>query len=275
MDNKNQNIGILACVSQLICIQHAYIPVHQLIFKLCEFLEIIVNEAKVMACPCFRLKRAFPTVPIDLFRVGSLPYKCFNTTLRVEKTISNMSDGILLQDVVKRLGEFACTKLAEKWDNVGLLVEPSGSHKVKKILLTNDLTQAVLEEAVQKSVNMIISYHPPIFVPLKRLSQGNWKERIITKCIEKRIAIYSPHTSYDAIKGGVNDWLVQCFGPGDVKPIIQSFDTSITAEKPNACFKLRFRISHSVPDDYFMPLMSQLESMPEVLRAESWRDPAR
>ena len=59
---------------------------------------------------------------------------------------------------------------------------------------------------------MILSYHPPIFVPLKRLTQSSWKERLVVQCVENRIAVYSPHTSYDAVKGGVNDWLVQPFG---------------------------------------------------------------
>ncbi len=59
---------------------------------------------------------------------------------------------------------------------------------------------------------MILSYHPPIFVPMKRLTQSSWKERIVVRCAENRVAIYSPHTSYDAVQGGVNDWLLKPFG---------------------------------------------------------------
>lgn len=86
------------------------------------------------------------------------------------------------------------------------------SIKVKKVMLTNDLTEAVYREACDWNANLIISYHPPIFAPMKKLVQSNWKDRIITGCIENRIAIYSPHTSYDALAGGVNDWLLQAFG---------------------------------------------------------------
>ena len=159
------------------------------------------------------------------------------------KDMSTVRAGRMLQEVVKRLEDFSSTKLAEKWDNVGLLVEPSGCHVVKKIVLTNDFTQEVLAEAIEKSANMIISYHPPIFVPLKRLIQGNWKERILVKAAENRIAIYSPHTSFDAIKGGVNDWLISCFGGGDIQPIFQSSDPSFSAEKPNGCYKMKFVFS--------------------------------
>lgn len=86
------------------------------------------------------------------------------------------------------------------------------SSKVKKVMLTNDLTESVYREACDWNANLIISYHPPIFAPMKKLVQSNWKDRIITGCIENRIAIYSPHTSYDALAGGVNDWLLQAFG---------------------------------------------------------------
>lgn len=102
--------------------------------------------------------------------------------------------------------------LADSWDNVGLLVEPSPPHTVEKIMLTNDLTPDVMHEAVEKRVNMIISYHPPIFTALKRLTQQSWKEKLITECLERRIAVYSPHTTWDAAKDGVNSWLISAFG---------------------------------------------------------------
>lgn len=122
------------------------------------------------------------------------------------------SDIMELKTVVRKLNKFAPTTLAESWDNVGLLVEPTPPHEVKTLFLTNDLTEEVLEEAIEKDANMILSYHPPIFSALKRLTMRNEKERIIVKAIEKRIAIYSPHTSYDAVEGGVNDWLSSGLG---------------------------------------------------------------
>ncbi|KAL9981007.1 hypothetical protein ACROYT_G009659 [Oculina patagonica] len=124
-----------------------------------------------------------------------------------------------LKEVVTKLNEFAPLQLAEQWDNVGLLVEPSQPHSVKSILLTNDLTERVAQEAVDKEVNMVISYHPPIFVPLKRLTSSKFKERIIVKMIENRIAVYSPHTAFDAVKNGVNDWLASGLGSSQVEPL--------------------------------------------------------
>lgn len=133
-----------------------------------------------------------------------------------------------LKDVVSCLERFAPTTLAEKWDNVGLLVEPSCSHKVESVLLTNDLTEKVLDEAIEKKVQMIISYHPPIFAPLKRLTSKSFKERIIVKSIENKIAIYSPHTAFDAVHSGVNDWLASGLGKGTVIPLHHSMENATT-----------------------------------------------
>ena len=122
----------------------------------------------------------------------------------ISRTLHNsniMMHGIELNEVVNILESYAPSSLAEKWDNVGLLVEPSLPHKVCKLLLTNDLTEGVLDEAMKKSADFILSYHPPIFSSIKRITQESWKNRILVKAIENRIAVYSPHTSYDALKG--------------------------------------------------------------------------
>lgn len=82
---------------------------------------------------------------------------------------------LTLCSVVDEFNRLAPLSLAEPWDNVGLLVEPSSSKIIKKILLTNDLTTSVMKEAEDFSVDLIYSYHPPIFAPLKRISASNWK----------------------------------------------------------------------------------------------------
>ena len=126
-----------------------------------------------------------------------------------------------LEKVVRGLKAVAPINLAEGWDNVGLLTEPSPPHLVSKILLTNDLTLPVMEEAVSKQASMIVSYHPPIFRPLKRLVWSNPKQKIVTMALENRIAIYSPHTCCDAIEGGVNDWLAKSLGGLKAKHPVQ------------------------------------------------------
>ena len=137
---------------------------------------------------------------------------------------STTATGMDLKIVVAKLKQLAPCSLAEDWDNVGLLVEPSSPHLVNSILLTNDLTDAVVEEAKEmvhseEKVDLIVSYHPPIFKPLKRLTQSSAKERMIVWALENRVAIYSPHTSCDSVWHGVNDWLVSGCGEGVVTPL--------------------------------------------------------
>uniref|UniRef100_A0A2P2I6J9 NIF3-like protein 1 n=1 Tax=Hirondellea gigas TaxID=1518452 RepID=A0A2P2I6J9_9CRUS len=124
-----------------------------------------------------------------------------------------------LKEVVRRLNIVASLNLAGSWDNVGLLVEPYTKKKVNKVLLTNDLTEQVMDETVNVKADLILSYHPPIFQALKRVTSDHWKERIVARCLEAGIAVYSPHTAYDAVKGGVNDWLVGAFGDAEVTVI--------------------------------------------------------
>ncbi|BFF94326.1 NIF3-like protein 1 [Drosophila madeirensis] len=142
--------------------------------------------------------------------------------LPVATTLKKMSScsGRKLAAVVKELEAFAPISLAEKWDNVGLLIEPHKERDVKRILLTNDLTEPVMKEAVQKQVEMIISYHPPIFKPLTRITQSNWKERVVAACLANSIALYSPHTAWDKKSGGVNDWLAQAVAIENIRPLI-------------------------------------------------------
>lgn len=76
-----------------------------------------------------------------------------------------------LKNVLEKLKEFAPITLAESWDNVGLLVEPEDNISVNKALLTIDLTEDVVDEASTLGAQLIISYHPNIFRPLKQVTQ--------------------------------------------------------------------------------------------------------
>ncbi|XP_043433385.1 NIF3-like protein 1 isoform X1 [Prionailurus bengalensis] len=124
-----------------------------------------------------------------------------------------------LKVLLSSLNDFASLSLAESWDNVGLLVEPSPPHTVNTLFLTNDLTEEVMEEALQKKSDLILSYHPPIFRPLTHITWKTWKERLVIQALENRVGIYSPHTAYDAAPQGVNSWLAKGLGVCTSRPI--------------------------------------------------------
>ncbi|XP_052861746.1 NIF3-like protein 1 [Anopheles cruzii] len=141
------------------------------------------------------------------------------TTSKLQYLASRTMAKVTLDGVIAKLNEFAPESLCEKWDNVGLLVEPYTRRYISSILLTNDLTELVMAEAVSLKMDLIISYHPPIFTPLKRITQKSWKERILTLCLQEGIAIYSPHTCWDNVTNGVNDWLAAALPLASSQPI--------------------------------------------------------
>ncbi len=145
--------------------------------------------------------------------------------LHVQPPLSGMD----LPSIVARLEQLAPTDGAEEWDNVGLLLEPSKNPTVERVLLTNDLTEEVVDEALSlpgKKVGLIVSYHPPIFSPLRRLTQVSAKERIILRCVASQLAIYSPHTALDR---QINGWLVQGLGSGILTHFSGSNGTKVRA----------------------------------------------
>jgi len=124
-------------------------------------------------------------------------------------------------DVVAALERIAPPALASSWDNVGLLIEPPRSGSVNRVFLTIDLTEAVFAEAVEREVDFIVSYHPPIFSGLKRLTQAGAQSRVLLEAIARGIPIYSPHTALDAAPQGMTDWLLDGLGPMVVRKAIQ------------------------------------------------------
>jgi dinuclear metal center YbgI/SA1388 family protein len=121
-----------------------------------------------------------------------------------------------LQNVIQTLKKIAPLGYAEEWDNVGLLLNPLRPRNVKKVLLTIDLTETVADEAISGKADLIVAYHPILFRSASRLNAVNAYDRTVMKLIQKNIAVYSPHTALDAIIGGVNDWLADGVGDGEV-----------------------------------------------------------
>ncbi len=127
---------------------------------------------------------------------------------------------MIVKEVTDLLEELAPLELAEDFDNVGLLVG-NANMEVSGILVSLDTLENVVEEAISKSCNLIVSFHPIIFKGLKKLTGSNYVERAVMKAIEEKIAIYSMHTALDNAREGVNAKLCEVLGIHGSKPLIQ------------------------------------------------------
>ncbi|KAI5863817.1 NGG1p interacting factor 3 [Durotheca rogersii] len=116
-------------------------------------------------------------------------------------------------------------ELADRaWDNTGLLLgqaprpstsETDDDEASGTVLLTNDLTSAVVDEALAEGAKMIICYHPVIFRPLKSLTTQDPMQTSLLRLAAARVSVYCPHTAVDAASGGLNDWLCDILLDGE------------------------------------------------------------
>ncbi|MAU15331.1 MAG: Nif3-like dinuclear metal center hexameric protein [Muricauda sp.] len=124
-----------------------------------------------------------------------------------------------VNDIAKILEELAPLAHAEEFDNVGLLVGDPNM-KVEGILVTLDTLENVVDEAIEKKCNLIVSFHPIIFKGLKKLTGSNYVERVVLKAVSNKIAIYSMHTALDNSKMGVNAKICEVLGLKDPEILI-------------------------------------------------------
>ncbi|MGB5189313.1 Nif3-like dinuclear metal center hexameric protein [Robiginitalea sp.] len=109
------------------------------------------------------------------------------------------------------LEQKAPLQLAEDFDNVGLLVG-NADMEVSGILVTLDTLEEVVEEAITRNCNLIVSFHPILFKGLKRITGATYVERVVAKAIEHQIAIYSMHTALDNVPDGVSGKMCEVLG---------------------------------------------------------------
>ncbi|WIF94778.1 Nif3-like dinuclear metal center hexameric protein [Caminicella sporogenes] len=120
--------------------------------------------------------------------------------------------------VIKMMEELAPSFLAEHWDNVGLQIG-SISKEIKKIMVCLEVNNKVVDEAVEKKVDMIITHHPLIFKPIKKINYSEPIGKVINKLIKNDINLFCAHTNLDIAVGGTSDYIAKLLNLDDLKPL--------------------------------------------------------
>lgn len=120
-----------------------------------------------------------------------------------------------IKQLTSYLERIAPPALQESYDNAGLIIGTPNT-EIKGVLISLDLTEAVLDEALAKGFNLIITHHPIIFRGIKKLNGKNYAERCVMKALKHDIAIYAAHTNLDNVIGGVNGKIADLLGLQDV-----------------------------------------------------------
>lgn len=138
---------------------------------------------------------------------------------------------VRVNDIIKVAERLAPKKLAYDWDNIGLQIG-SKSANVKKILLSLDINEQVIDEAIEQECQLIIAHHPMIFKPIKKINKDNYQGNIIYKAINNNLNIYTMHTNLDISKNGLNDYLA------DILEIKNTNYLKLTSEREEELYKL-------------------------------------
>lgn len=126
-------------------------------------------------------------------------------------------------DIVDFLDQRNPPELAEDWDNIGLLIGDPQS-KVDRVLTCLTLTPDVAAEAVNSSVDIIVSHHPILFRPIQKITSSTSEGAMLLQLVENKIAVYSPHTAFDSAADGINQQIAERFEMTDIRPFRPSDD---------------------------------------------------
>ncbi len=130
-----------------------------------------------------------------------------------------------IKDIIAAIEQYAPRYLQEGFDNAGMQVGDAEREAIGALICV-DVTESVLDEAIAKGANLIVSHHPLIFRGLKSLTGRNPIERIVAKAIKNDVAIYAAHTNMDSAIGGVSVRMAEKLGLTDVS-VLSSRQSSL------------------------------------------------
>ncbi len=117
------------------------------------------------------------------------------------------------------LEKVAPPRLAESWDNVGLLVGDR-RREVRRLMTCLTVTPTTVDEAIDGRADLIVTHHPLPFAAVKRLTSDTIVGRMLLKLIAAGVAVYSPHTAFDSAAEGINQRLAEGLELTDIAPLL-------------------------------------------------------
>ena len=149
-----------------------------------------------------------------------------------------------VKDIFDKLCEIAPLELQLDYDNAGFLIGRADT-PVEKALLSLDVTEEVVDEAVERGAQLIVSHHPVIWDEMKSLTDQKSGSEKLLRLLENGIAVISMHTNLDIADGGVNDVLLSLLGAENEGP----FDDEGCGRKG--------RLQKALPLDAFLALCKE------------------
>lgn len=151
-----------------------------------------------------------------------------------------MTKAVYGHDLIQAFERWAPPSLALEGDRIGLQIGTLDK-PIKKVLVTLDVLENVVEEAKEWGADLIFSHHAVIYRPLKNMRTDAGQSKIVAKCIKNDIAVYVAHTNLDVAEGGMNDWLADAIGIQD--------RTVLVPVKEEKLYKLAVYVPQSHADE--------------------------
>lgn len=125
-----------------------------------------------------------------------------------------------VSEIVDFMNDWAKPSYQESWDNSGSQILLN--EKTDSVVISLDLTDEIINRAIEENSKLIITHHPMFFSGIKSIDENSYMGKNIIKAIKNNISIYSAHTSLDIAEDGVNDCLCKLLGLKDVRGLFKT-----------------------------------------------------
>ncbi len=138
-----------------------------------------------------------------------------------------------LQAVCSSLASIAPLRLAEEWDNVGLLVGDRRA-SIEKVMTCLTVTPNVVSEALEQQVGLIVTHHPLPFKPMARITSDSVAGEMLLRLVGAKVAVYSAHTAFDSASAGINQRWAERLGLQSVETLVAGNESSVESSWPGS-----------------------------------------